>query len=77
MGRSIPSIIRWTKTRTTVRKLNHYYKQISSIYDDDGKLDENDIKSLDRLKKDISYASSKGKIKDEHYNSLKEEISIS
>ena len=41
---------RWTKTKTTERNLNHYHKQISSIYNI-GKLEKNDIKSLDKLKK--------------------------
>ncbi len=72
----IPAIINWKKTKSTVKKLNYYHKQISSIYDD-GKLDENDIKSLDKLKKEVTDAYSKGTIKDEYYNSLKEEISVS
>ena len=76
IGWSIPSIIRWANTKSTIRKLNHYHKSIDSIYDD-AKLDENDIKSLDKLKNDITDAYSKGKIQHEHFNTLKEEISVS
>lgn len=64
------------KTKTTIKKLNYYHKQICSIYSD-GKLDENDLNSLDSLKKEITDLYSKGKIKNEHYNRLNEEISIS
>ena len=64
------------KDMDNCKKINHYHKEISFVYDD-GKLDEEDIKSLDKLKKDIINAYSKGKIKDEHYNSLNKEISVS
>ena len=43
---------------------------------DDGKLDQDDIQSLDNLRSDISDAYAKGKINDQHYTNLKDEISI-
>jgi alpha-D-ribose 1-methylphosphonate 5-triphosphate diphosphatase PhnM len=57
------------------RKLNHFYKEITSVYDD-GKLDVNDFQSLDKLKNNITDAYSKGKINNDHYIRLNNEISI-
>jgi Txe/YoeB family toxin of Txe-Axe toxin-antitoxin module len=42
----------------------------------DGKLDQYDIELLDKLKGDITDAYARGKITDQHYNILKEEISL-
>jgi hypothetical protein len=70
---SIPIIIEWTKTRTTARKLNYYHKQINFIYDD-GNLDENDVKSFDKLKKKKTDAYSKGKINEMYYKLLRDKI---
>jgi YVTN family beta-propeller protein len=75
VGWSIPSIIGWTKSRSDLRKLNGYHKQIASLYSD-GKLDEKDIGPLDRLTSSILDAYSKGKINERHYESLRSEISI-
>ena len=58
------------------RKLNYYHKKIASLYGDDGKLDENDIEPLNRLRSSILDAYSKGKINEKHYESLKNETSI-
>ena len=75
IGWSIPSIIGSIKSRGYIRKLNHYHKIITSLYDD-GKLDEKDIKKLDDLKVSISDDYAKGKISNEHYIKLKDEISV-
>jgi YVTN family beta-propeller protein len=75
VGWSIPSIIGWTRSKGDIRKLNHYHQRIKLLYDD-GKLDENDIDPLDKLKIDITDAYSKGKINELHYINLKKEISI-
>ena len=75
VGWSIPSIIGWTKSKRDVRKLTYYHKQIASLYGD-GKLDENDIGPLDRLRTNILDAYSEGKINDKHYESLRNETSI-
>jgi YVTN family beta-propeller protein len=71
----IPSFVRWTSTKADTRKSNYYHQRIKSLYDD-GSLDENDIKELDRLKTDVTDAHSKGKVNELHYNSLKNEISM-
>jgi len=43
---------------------------------DDGKLDEDDITDLDRLKTDLTDAYAKGKMSEQHYANLKSEISV-
>ncbi len=57
----IPSFVRWTRTRADTKKSNYYYQKIKLLYDD-GNLDENDIKDLDKLKADIADVYSKGMI---------------
>ena len=68
-GLSIPSIVGWIKSKMDSRKLNYYHKKIASLYWDDGKLDENDIQPLNRLRNSILDAYSKGKINEKHYES--------
>lgn len=75
IGASIPSIIGWAKTKGDVKKSNLHYHQIRSIYDE-GKRDEHDIESLDKLKNEIYDSFSKGKISQIRYSNLKDEISI-
>ena len=75
-GLSIPSIVGWIKSKMDARKLNYYHKKIASLYGEDGKLDENDIEPLNRLRSSILDAYSKGKIDEKHYESLKNETSI-
>jgi hypothetical protein len=75
-GLSIPSIVGWVKSKMDARKLNYYHKKIASLYGDDGKLDENDIEQLNRLRSSILDTYSKGKINEKHYESLKNETSI-
>lgn len=58
------------------RKLNYYHKKIASLYWDDGKLDENDIQPLNRLRNSILDVYSEGKINEKHYESWKNETSI-
>jgi hypothetical protein len=70
----IPSIVGWFRSKRNVRKLNYYRKQIASLYDD-GKLDENDMEALDRLRSRVTDAYSEGKVNDKHYEMLKGEIS--
>jgi len=41
---------------------------------DDGKLDEDDIKDLDKLKMDIIDVYSKGKLNEKYYENLKTEV---
>jgi YVTN family beta-propeller protein len=75
-GLSIPSIVGWIKSKMDARKLNYYHKEIAALYGDDGKLNENDIEPLNRLRSSILDAYSKGKINEKHYESLKNETSI-
>jgi YVTN family beta-propeller protein len=75
VGWSIPSIIAWRKSKGQISRLNYYHQEMASIYDD-GRLDENDVNHLNTLNKNILNAYSEGKINNEHYKSLKNEISI-
>jgi uncharacterized membrane protein len=75
VGWSIPSIIGWIKVKRQGRRINQYHKRIKCLRDD-GKLDDNDIKDLNKLRKDITDAYAKGKISEQHYGNLKSEISI-
>lgn len=75
VGWSIPSIIGAVKNTRQSRKSNQYYERINHLYSD-GKLDENDIADLDILKTDITTASMKGKISEQHSANLKNEISV-
>ena len=75
VGWSIPTIIGWIKSRQNIRKLNYYHKKINLLFKD-GKLDDNDIEPLDKLKTNISDAYAKGKINAEYYSNLKDEISV-
>ena len=68
-GLSIPSIVGGIKSKMDSRKLNYYHKKIASLYWDDGKLDENDIQPLNRLRNSILDVYSEGKINEKHYES--------
>ena len=48
---------------------------MTSLYDD-GKLDENDTEHLNMINKNIINAYSEGKINNEQYTNLKNEISV-
>jgi YVTN family beta-propeller protein len=74
IGWSIPSIIGWARSKRDVGKLNYFHKQIASLYGD-GKLDEDDIEPLDKLRSSVIDAYSEGKINEKHYESLRNEIS--
>lgn len=75
IGASIPSIILWAKTKRDIKKSNLHHKKIRTIYDE-GRRDEVDFESLNKLKDEISDSFSKGKISQFHYSNLKDEISI-
>ena len=76
IGWSIPSIIGWVKSRRDNGRLYRFHKRIKSLYKN-GKLDQNDIESLDKLKSDIDDAYAKGKITDQHYDWLNKKIESS
>ena len=73
VGWSIPSIIGWLKVKRQQEILHRYHKRINSLYED-GKLNEDDIAPLDTLRADIADAYSKGKISEQQYGNLKNEI---
>ena len=72
---SIPSIIGSVKAKRQGGRANQYYERINRLYND-GKLDENVIADLDKLKSSITNAYANGKISEQHYTNLKSEISI-
>ena len=53
----------------------HTILRIKSLFDD-SKIDEGDIKNLDKLKVDVTSDYSKGKINDKQYENMKNEISV-
>jgi YVTN family beta-propeller protein len=71
----IPGIISGVKAKLQTRKLSDYHNKMKFL-SKDGKLDQYDIELLDKLKGDITDAYARGKITDQHYNILKEEISL-
>jgi YVTN family beta-propeller protein len=75
VGLSIPSIITWRKSKKQTSRLNSYHREMTALYDD-GKLDENDTEHLNIINKNIINAYSEGKINNEQYTNLKNEISV-
>ena len=75
VGLSIPSIITWRKSKKQTSRLNSYHQEMTSLYDD-GKLDESDTEHLNLIDKNIIDAYSGGKINNEQYSNLKNEISV-
>ena len=72
IGFSIPSIINWRKSKKQTSRLNSYHQKINSLFDN-GKLDEG---RLNELNKKTIDAYSEGKINNEQYLNLKNEISV-
>ena len=70
-----PSLVRWTRTRADTKKSDYHHQKINSLLLD-GKLDDNDIKNLDDLNKEIVDAYSKGSMNEIHFKRLKNEVSI-
>ena len=75
VGWSIPSIIGSIRAFNQRRRLRQYQKEMDSLYLDN-RLDEEDISKLDRIIGKIRIAYTKGKISEQHYNNLKNEISM-
>jgi YVTN family beta-propeller protein len=75
IGFSIPSIVNWHKSKKQTSRLNSYHLTIDSLYND-GKLDEKDIGQLNLLNKNIMTTYSEGRINNEQYTILKNEISV-
>jgi YVTN family beta-propeller protein len=75
VGWSIPSIVGWIKAKKQQRRVKSRHLCIKSLYDDN-RLDEKDIADLNGLNTDIMGDYVKGKISEQHYDNLKNEISI-
>jgi uncharacterized membrane protein len=65
----------WRKAKKESGKAQTHHLTIKSLYDD-GKVDEKDIPRLDKLKDDVMDDYTKGKISEQHYNSLNNTISV-
>jgi len=57
-----------------LKNAEKYHKTITQLYDDK-QLDEKDMESLDVIKRDLSNSYSVGKLRNERYNILNNEIS--
>ncbi len=71
----IPTCIEWVKSRKQVSRLNSYHKDMTSLFKD-GNLDLQDITGVDLLYSNIADEYSKGKLSNEQYINLKNEISV-
>ncbi len=75
IGWTIPSLIRWGKSKSDSKKFDQYHKKILLLYDD-GKLDLNDIGLLNKLKINARDDYTKGRINETHYINLNKDISM-
>jgi YVTN family beta-propeller protein len=71
----IPSAISWFKSKKQISKLNSFHQQMAVVYSD-GKVDETDIDQLNTLNKNISDSYTAGKISNDQYTHLKNEVSM-
>ena len=69
-----PTIVSSLKSRKEAKIVTAYHNTIESLYNDN-KIDEQDMKQLDKLKYDIANDYAKGKISDKQYENTKNEIS--
>jgi YVTN family beta-propeller protein len=74
IGWFIPSIVTSITRKRQLINAEVFHKNITHLWDDK-ELNEKDIPSLDKIKRDLSNAYSKGKINNEHSNYLNNEIS--
>jgi hypothetical protein len=70
----IPAAVGWIKLKKQTSRLNSFHKQMALIYSDD-KLDESDTNQLNTLNKNVSDTYAAGKISNDQYTHLKNEIS--
>jgi YVTN family beta-propeller protein len=70
-----PTVIGWRKTKKQGSKLDHYHDEVKNLYND-GRLDRNDIGTLNILRDKITDEYTRGKINKEQYDKLGDEISI-
>jgi YVTN family beta-propeller protein len=70
----IPAAVGWIKSKNQTSKLNSFHQKMALVYSD-GKLDESDTNQLNTLNKNISDSYAAGKITNEQYTNLKNEVS--
>jgi YVTN family beta-propeller protein len=70
----IPAVLSWFKSKKQTSRLNSFHQQMDLIYAD-RKLDKNETDQSNRLNKDISDSYAAGKITNEQYANLKNEVS--
>jgi YVTN family beta-propeller protein len=70
----IPAVVEWIKSKKQTSRLNSFHRQMALVYGD-SKLYENDTNQLNLLNRNISDSYAAGKISNEHYTNLKNEIS--
>jgi hypothetical protein len=70
-----PSFIGWRRAKKQGNRLDYYHEKIKHLYDD-GKLDKNDIDSLDKLRDKVTDEYTRGKINKEQFDKLVDDISI-
>jgi YVTN family beta-propeller protein len=68
-----PTVIAWRKTRNQAKKLDFYHNKVNNLYD---KLDKKDIEELNGLRNNITDQYTKGKINNEQYGKLRDDVSI-
>ena len=71
----IPAVVGWMKTKKQTSRLNSFHQQMPLVYSD-RKLDEKDTNQLNILNRNISDSYAAGKISNEQFTSLKNEVSI-
>ena len=70
----IPAAVSWFKSKKQTSRLNSFHLDMASINKDG--LDERDISNLNKLNQNVSDSYSAGKITNEQYTNLKNEVSI-
>ncbi len=70
----IPAAVGWIKSKKQTSRLNSFHQQMALVYGD-GKLDENHTDQLKTLNKNILDSYAAGKINNEQYTHLKNEVS--
>jgi hypothetical protein len=70
----IPAVVGWIKSKKQTSRLNSFHQQMALVYGD-SKLDENYTNQLNILNRNISDSYAAGKISNEQYMHLKNEVS--
>jgi YVTN family beta-propeller protein len=71
----IPAVVGWIKTKRQTSRLNSFHKQMARVYGN-SKVDTNDTNQLNILNRNISDSYAEGKISNEQFTHLKNEVSI-